>query len=395
MTNQSDLQASVRALTGTAWTYEGDFEALFDGASIPKTDFNGRLLAWINQTLGAGYTEINGAKQAYASALGFYNWNALNTVDPNPGSIVELLFVGPGTIPFYKVNGVVYSDLSLIPGWSFTRASSKTALNSAGEVVSFASGVPAITDLGLLVEGTRTNSFLNSAVGATQSVTTTAASWTLSFWGTGSMTLSGAATGTLNGTGTNNRVSLTVTATAASTTLTVTGSITNVQFEAGAYASSYIPTTSGAVTRAADVGFINGLNISNATLAATAAPNNSVDTFRRVASLGDNTATNEAYIGSTTAGQAGGFVFVGGVQQAGFSMGAWSGSQKMAMSFAAGAQAMSFAGGAVTTATGASAPAATYLNLGQVGTGAGAFNGYISSVRVYTPALANSQLPGL
>lgn len=164
MTNQSDLQASVRALTGTALDYNGDFMALFDGAGIAKTDFNGRLLAWINLTLGTTYTEINGAKQAYAAALGFFNWNSLNTIDPNPGSIVELLFVGPGTpaIPFYKVNGVVYADPSLIPGWSFTRASTKTAQTSSGLVVSFASGVPAITDLGFLVEEARTNDFLQS-----------------------------------------------------------------------------------------------------------------------------------------------------------------------------------------------------------------------------------------
>jgi hypothetical protein len=144
------------------------------------------------------------------------------------------------------------SDLSALTGWSFSRASPKTAPTGSGAVVSFASGVPAITDLGFLIEEARTNSFLNSDVGATQSVTTTATSWTLSFYGTGSITLSGGATGTLNGTGASNRVSLTVTAAAASTTLTVAGPVTSVQFEAGASASSYIAALGTAATRVPD-----------------------------------------------------------------------------------------------------------------------------------------------
>ncbi len=72
----------------------------------------------------------------------------------------------------------------------------------------------------------RYNQLLNSATLSTQSVTTVAAQYTLSFTGIGSVTLSGAATGTLVGTGANNRVSLSFTPTAGALTLTVTGSVT-------------------------------------------------------------------------------------------------------------------------------------------------------------------------
>lgn len=72
----------------------------------------------------------------------------------------------------------------------------------------------------------RYNRLLNSATLSTQSVTTVAAQYTLSFTGTGSVTLSGSATGTLAGTGANNRVSLAFTPTAGTLTLTVTGSVT-------------------------------------------------------------------------------------------------------------------------------------------------------------------------
>lgn len=94
---------------------------------------------------------------------------------------------------------------------------------------------------GLLVEGARTNLFLNSASPATQSITVTAQAYTLSFYGTGTITLSGASTaGPLVGTGANNRVTLTFTPSAASLTLTLSGTVTYPQLEAGAFASSYI-----------------------------------------------------------------------------------------------------------------------------------------------------------
>ena len=75
---------------------------------------------------------------------------------------------------------------------------------------------------------------------ATQSVTVTAVAHTLSFTGTGTVTLSGASTaGPLVGTGASNRVSLTFTPTAGSLTLTVTGSVTLAQLQIGAAFDTY------------------------------------------------------------------------------------------------------------------------------------------------------------
>jgi hypothetical protein len=77
MTNQSDRQADARSSTGTSLTYEGDSLAYFDSQSVPAGDYNGRLLAWINQALGTSYTEINGAKTALAIAGGAPTWDGL------------------------------------------------------------------------------------------------------------------------------------------------------------------------------------------------------------------------------------------------------------------------------------------------------------------------------
>ena len=154
---------------------------------------------------------------------------------------------------------------------TFTRASSGTFVGSDGVLRTATTNEPRFDhnpttgeSLGLLVEEARTNLLLNSATLSTQSVTVAAAANTLSFYGTGTVTLTGVSTaGPLVGTGANNRVSLTFTPTAGSLTLTVSGSVTNAQLEAGAFPTSYIPTTSATATRAADVASITGSNFSS------------------------------------------------------------------------------------------------------------------------------------
>jgi len=142
---------------------------------------------------------------------------------------------------------------------TFTRASIATRTNASGVIESVASNVPRLDYSGgatcprLLLEGQRTNLVFPSATATTQTRTVTATAHTLSFYGTGSVTLSGVATGTLTGTGANNRVALTFTPTAGSLTLTVSGTVTNWQLEAGAFSSTLIPTTTAAVTRLPDV----------------------------------------------------------------------------------------------------------------------------------------------
>ena len=77
----------------------------------------------------------------------------------------------------------------------------------------------------------RKNLLVATDVLSTQTVTTVASKYCLSFWGTGSVTLSGTATGTLVGTGTENRVWLEITPTAGTLTLTVSGSVLKAQLE--------------------------------------------------------------------------------------------------------------------------------------------------------------------
>ena len=140
---------------------------------------------------------------------------------------------------------------------SVTRATTATRVNESGVIVDvpanvaridYSTGQPAI-----LVEPQRTNLVFPSDIATTQVRAVTAQIYTLSFYGTGTVTLSGAFSGSLVGTGTNNRVSLTFTSTAGNLTLTVSGTVTDWQLEVGSSATSLIKTVSGSVTRNADV----------------------------------------------------------------------------------------------------------------------------------------------
>jgi len=191
---------------------------------------------------------------------------------------------------------------------TFTRASSGTVVNAAGTLETVASNLPRLThnpltgeSLGLLLEGQRTNLLLNSATLSTQNVTVTAVAHTLSFTGTGTVTLSGVSTaGPLVGTGAGeaNRVSLTFTPTAGTLTLTVSGTVTDAQLEAGSSRTSYIPTAGATATRSTDVASITGSNFSSFaststhTLFAEIQRSSAVNVNTLVAALSDGTTNN-------------------------------------------------------------------------------------------------------
>lgn len=94
------------------------------------------------------------------------------------------------------------------------------------------------------VRGNMVNWLSGTNALATQNVTVSATPYTLSFTGTGTVTLSGTSTaGPLVGTGASNRVSLTFTPTQGTLTLTVTGSVISAQLNLGSTALPYVPTT--------------------------------------------------------------------------------------------------------------------------------------------------------
>jgi hypothetical protein len=117
---------------------------------------------------------------------------------------------------------------------------------------------------GLLIERAATNEINSHSLASpqmvTQTVTVTAAQRTISFYGTGTITLSGAHAAVVTGTGAYpTRTSLTFTPSAAPLVMTVTGTVQYPQLETGSVATSYIPNAgAGTAVRVADDWFLSG-----------------------------------------------------------------------------------------------------------------------------------------
>lgn len=213
------------------------------------------------------------------------------------------------------------------------RATQKWRINEAGVWEALAANVIArdFTNGGCgdyLIEPARKNLFLNSTTGATQTITVVSGrNYAVSFSGTGSITFSGGATGTLNGTGATalDRVSEIKTTTSTSVTCTISGTVEYVNFEINtndssvAYATSWIETAGSIVTRNADV---VSLSAASALLGDSAGGLFLEASFFQEGLIGvsDGTISNRYVIGRAGAGRF--LVFQGGVSQSDINGGA-------------------------------------------------------------------------
>jgi hypothetical protein len=189
-------------------------------------------------------------------------------------------------------------------GISFSRASVGTYENSAGELLTFASGAPRVGDRGLLIESARTNSFLNSAVPASHT-SPSLGTGTYTLWCKGAGSVQVAANGaTITGAGTATEGSpVTFVVTSGGTVdFTVTGVVTLAQCENGAYPTSFILTAGSAATRAADVATLDTASIAGfvqaeGTLFAEVTFDQvTTNEGRQVLSLNDNAGTLTDYV---------------------------------------------------------------------------------------------------
>jgi hypothetical protein len=177
---------------------------------------------------------ITGTGATSAPAAGMWLRASLNLVSLTAGA-VRVIYAGSVAATFSTAGQkVVYFQAASAANIPTLQAiGSTTAVVDSFSIVQIAgSHASQSTANSRPTDTARKNLLLGTDALATQSVTTIAAPYVLSFWGTGTVTLSGTSTaGPLVGTGTSNRVSLTFTPTAGSLTLTVSGSVTQAQLE--------------------------------------------------------------------------------------------------------------------------------------------------------------------
>lgn len=158
------------------------------------------------------------------------------------------------------------------PRITFARASSATYFDEKGVMRTAPAGVPRIDHdpvtgdcKGLLIEEQRTRlNFVSAAPTVAENVTVTAVEHTVSFYGAGSIVLSGAHVATITGSGAfPTRTNLKFTPTAGTLTITPSGTVQHLQLEVGAFATSVIQGEGSQVTRAADTAVMMGTNFSD------------------------------------------------------------------------------------------------------------------------------------
>lgn len=299
---------------------------------------------------------------------------------------------------------------------TFTRASEATYFDAKGMLQTAGSNVPRLdfdpatgACKGLLIEEARTNVFLNSLLDgtnlSTQTVTVTAAPWTISFYGAGSITLSGAHSATITGTSDTTRTTLTFTPTAGSLTCTVSGTVKWANCELGAFATSFIPTAGATATRAADVAVISGTPFSDlyrasAMSALIRASRIGMTTEQaRALSLSDGTTSNAIEIAVTGMIKPIGYVTTGGVSQAAL-VGLIDGSLNAVRTFGFGATAndvVLVSDGAVDAVDSSSShpTTITQVNLGNTAASKRTLCGHLRRVALWPSRLPNATLQQL
>ena len=114
MSQQGLRQASIRAVTSTALTHQGDWLALFDSLEIPAGTFNERLLSYVNAKLGTTYDNVNGAMAALAADQSANEFQGMGTFTPSigPGGSSDVVLLVNGTDGLLLVDGSSFLKLA-------------------------------------------------------------------------------------------------------------------------------------------------------------------------------------------------------------------------------------------------------------------------------------------
>lgn len=387
---RTTLSAYAKAAERTFLCFETD-------AAGTQTYFN--LSTGQLGTVGANVTaaiSLVGDGWYRCSITGLLTGNAYIGPALANGSVV---YTGNGTSGIY-LWGAQFSDSASLDPYVANNSTAPSAAAYYGPRLDF-DPVSIGTCKGFLVEDQRTNSLLNTATLSTQNVTVSATPYTLSFYGTGTVTLSGASTaGPLVGTGAYpNRVTLTFTPTAGTLTLTVSGTVSQAQLEAGSFATSYIPVgaTTAGNTRNADVAVLFTqtfpYNGSEGTVISSFNTFDGTSGLNRVFALTDGTNTNRTEFRNSSASE--GLVVSGGATSATLNTANITTNTvtKAALAYKASDFAATVGGAApATVSSGAVSVGVDRLNIGTSSTGISQLNGWIRQITYIPRRVSNAEL---
>jgi hypothetical protein len=302
------------------------------------------------------------------------------------------------------------------PRVTFTRNSIATFTDSNGLIQTAAINAPrfdydpvTLAPKGLLIEELRTNLLLNSTIDgaplSTQSVNVVATAYTISFYGSGTITLTGASVATVTGTGVYpNRRTLTFTPIAGILVCTVTGSVQYAQLEAGSFATSYIPTAASVASRGTDVASMTGTNFSswyNASEGTLVVSGDwfglSSDDYWAAIDSGSSTNAIGLVVSSGSANNVA-VIRSGGSLVAAMSLGVVTANvvYKMAVAYKINNFAACRNGGTVATDTAGAVPISpTQLAIGDGFDTGNTLNGHVRSIAYYNTRLPNATLQAL
>jgi hypothetical protein len=172
------------------------------------------------------------------------------------------------------------------------------------------------------------------------------------------------------------------------------------QLEQGAFPTSYIPTTTAAVTRSADSAVVTPIssfyNASEGTLFAEGLPNAAnTGTSAHLLSIGSSGAEYLSLIRITSGGTARAWAAVAGTLVADLGTTAFSATGKLAFAAKQDDFAFSFNGGTVATDTSGTMPSADRLRIGTRADAGANINGHIRKIAYWPKRLTNTLLQQL
>ena len=272
---------------------------------------------------------------------------------------------------------------------TLTRGSSKTAQTLAGDIVTFGTGQPAITDQGILIEEQRTQLLAYPSAPQVETITLTTGQHAISCYGTGSYTVA-AGTATITGAGAATQAAPLVfnVTTAGTVTLTPTGSLTRVQLEKGGFATSHIAT--GGAIRYADAAQLSNsiLALINADAATLVTRVRGIRNTAHASRIVQASASIPLYIYTGT-----GFAMVDS-DAALFRSATVTAPNAIAQTWDAAGRALCINGGAVGSSAVQHVRTNTFAWLGSDNGNYSVLNGYVQSLTIYPRRATDAELRG-